>query len=127
MLRDTMRFGGLAGLAAVLVLALGLASGSQAQEQAIMPPGEISQDQVDAFAEAAVAVQRVEQDFSLRLQEVETPEEAEQLQQEAQTEAIQAVEDSGLSLPEYYAVLEAANADPELYAMLVERIQERME
>ena len=127
MLRDPMRFGGLAGLAAVLVLALGLASGSQAQEQAIMPPGEISQDQVDAFAEAAVAVQRVEQDFSLRLQEVETPEEAEQLQQEAQTEAIQAVEDSGLSLPEYYAVLEAANADPELYAMLVERIQERME
>lgn len=127
MLRDASTFGGLAGLAAVLVLALGLASGSQAQEQAIMPPGEISQDQVDAFAEAAVAVQRVEQDFSLRLQEVETPEEAEQLQQEAQTEAIQAVEDSGLSLPEYYAVLEAANADPELYAMLVERIQERME
>lgn len=127
MARDITRFGALAGFAAVLVLVLGTASGVPAQEQAVTPPATVSEDQVEAFADAAVAVQRVEQDFSARLQEVETQEEAEQLQQQAQTEAVQAVEESGLSLPEYYAVLDAANADPELYAMLVERIQERME
>jgi hypothetical protein len=92
-----------------------------------VPPAEVTQEQIDAFVEAALAVQEIEQDFGGRLQEVETAEEAEQLQQQAQAEALQAVEESGLSIPEYFLVLEAAQADPELHAEIVAALQERIE
>lgn len=127
MLQETRRLLAVMSFAAALILVLGSGPGALAQDQPAVAPGAVTEDQVDAFVDAAVAVQEVEREYGGRLQEVETAEEAEQLQQQAQMEAIRAVEDSGLNIEEYFLVLEAANADPELHAMIVERLQDRLE
>jgi hypothetical protein len=70
-------------------------------------------------------VQRVQQDLSAELQGVENAEEADRLQQEAQEEAVQAVEERGLTVDQYDSILRAATADPELYATIIALMQER--
>jgi hypothetical protein len=101
-----------------------------AQEQPQLPqqpamPSELSQLQIEIFADAAIEVQRVQQDFDAQVQAAENAEEVAQLQQQAQQEARQAVENHGLSVDEYTAIVQAANQDPQLYAMIVETMQQR--
>lgn len=119
----------LAGITgAVMLMGAGLAEvHAQQQQQPVQPatPSELSQGQIETFADAALEVQRVQQDFDAQVQAAENAEEIEQLQQQAQQEARQAIEDNGLSLDEYNAILQAANQDPQLYAMIVETMEQR--
>ena len=112
---------------AAMLLAAGFAN---AQEQPQMPqqpamPSELSQGQIETFADAAIEVQRVQQDFDAQVQAAENTEEIAQLQQQAEQQARQAVENHGLSVDEYTAIVQAANQDPQLYAMIVETMQQR--
>jgi hypothetical protein len=114
---------------AVMLMAAGLAD-VHAQEQQPMPqqpamPSELSQRQIETFADAAIDVQRVQQDFDVQVQAAENPAEIEQLQQQAVQQARQAVENHGLSVDEYTAIVQAANQNPQLYAMIVETMQQR--
>jgi hypothetical protein len=115
--------------ASALALMLALAGPVPAQEQEAEVPqaatAEISPDQLDAFVDAALDVQRLQQDLSAELQSTDSPEQAERLQQEAQDEAVQAVEGHGLSVEEYDSILRAATADPDLYATIIAMMQER--
>jgi hypothetical protein len=70
-------------------------------------------------------VQRVQTDLDSKAKAAQNPEEVTQLRQEAQQEASQAVEDSGLSVDEYTAIAQAASEDPDLYAMIVDLMQQR--
>ena len=76
-------------------------------------------------AEIAVEVQRVQQEYDAQVQSAENPEDLAQLQQQAQQDAQKAIEDQGMSLDEYTAILQAANQDPQLYAMIVETMEQR--
>lgn len=94
------------------------------QQQPAMP-SQLSQAQIESFADAALEVQQVQQEYDAQVQSAENPEELEQLQQQAQQDAQQAIEDQGMSLDEYNAILQAANQDPQLYAMIVETMEQR--
>ena len=123
----------LAGIAgAVMLASAGLAGDARAQqqpepapEQRPAMPAQLSQGQIESFADAAIDVQRVQQDLDAQLQAVEDPEEIQRLQEQAQQEARRAVEDRGLSVDEYTAILDAANQDPQLYAMIIETMEQR--
>jgi hypothetical protein len=109
-------------LAAMLALA---APPAVAQQQPAAPAETLSEEQLAAFADAALDVQRVRAEFDGQMQAAESPEEAARLQQEAQEQATEAVESQGLTAGEYTAIAQAANQDPTLYATIVELMQER--
>lgn len=70
---------------------------------------QISADDIHSFAEAYLAVQTINQEYSAMLQQVEDPEQATELQQEAQTKMQQAVTESGLSISDYQNIAQQAN------------------
>lgn len=115
----------LAGTVGVAMLvAAGLAE-VHAQEQQPAMPAELTQSQIETFADAAIEVRRVEQDFHAQVQSAADAQEIERLQQQAQQDAREAIENHGLSVDEYSAIAQAANQDPRLYAMIVETMQQR--
>ena len=118
------------GIAAALLLMAAPHAMAQEQPQGQpqgqpMTPPDFSQQQIEAFVDAATEVQRVQTELDTKAQEAQNPDEVAELQQEAQVEASQAVEDSGLTVDEYAAIAQAANEDPELYAMIVDLMQQR--
>jgi hypothetical protein len=88
-------------------------------------PADFSQQQIESFVDAAVEVQRVKTDLDAQTQGATGQEDIVRLHQEAEQQAIQAVEDSGLSPTEYTAIIQAASEDPQLYAMIVDLMQKR--
>jgi Domain of unknown function (DUF4168) len=88
-----------------------------AQDQPATPA--FSQEQIEAFAGAAIEVQRVKSEFDAQAAQAANQDEVLRLQQQAQAEASKAVEDSGLSVDEYTRIAQAATADPSLYAQIV--------
>jgi Domain of unknown function (DUF4168) len=96
----------------------------QPQAQPMTPP-DFSQQQIEAFVDAATEVQRVQTDLDTKAQAAQNPEEVAKLQQQAQQDASQAVEASGLTVDEYAAIAQAANQDPDLYAQIVDLMQQR--
>ena len=115
-------------LASATLLAMLLAVApppTAAQEQPALPSETLTEQELAAFVDAALDVQRVRAEYDGRMQMAETPEQAARLQQEAQQQATEAVESQGLSANEYTAIAEAANQDPQLYAMIVELMQQR--
>jgi hypothetical protein len=109
-------------VAAAMLLLAGPHAWAQQQP---MTAADFSQQQIEAFVDAATEVQRVQTELDTKAQEAQNPEEVAQLQQEAQQEASQAVEENGLTVDEYAAIAQAANQDPDLYAMIVDLMQQR--
>lgn len=113
-------------VSALAVLLLAAAPGVQAQQQPAMPPAaSFPQDKIEAFANAAVQLQQVQEDFNAQVQTADNAEAIGRLQEEAQQEAVQAIEDHGLSTDEYSSIAQAANQDPALYATIVDLMQQR--
>ena len=110
---------------AVMLMGAGLAEVRAQQQPQPAMPSELSQSAIETFADAAIEVQRVQQEFDSQVQAAQNAEEIEQLQQQAQQDARQAIENHGLSVDEYTAILQAANQDPQLYAMIVETMEQK--
>ena len=70
---------------------------------------QVSDGDINRFAEAYLAVQMINQEYSTMLQQVEDPEQATELQQEAQTKMQEAVTESGLSISDYQGIAQQAN------------------
>lgn len=87
---------------------------------------DLSEEDIDTFVGAFVAVQEVREDFANRLQEAEDETEAQSMQQEAQDEMVSAVEDAGMSVEEYNEVAMALQNDPELMQEVQERAEAEM-
>jgi hypothetical protein len=109
-------------LAALMVVAVPRAL---TQEQPAPRPADLSQGQLEAFADAAIEVQRLETELNAELQEAGSPEEAARLRQDAQDQASRAVEAEGLTTGEYLAIVQEAERDPALYAMITDMMQQR--
>ncbi len=104
--------------------------GQQGAPAAAQPQGEqmdVSDEQVESFVDAYVAVQGVNQEYTQKLQQVEDPEKATELQQEAQTEMQSAVDDSGISIEEYQQIANQAGQDEELRGEIEEALAAHME
>ncbi len=78
--------------------------------------GQSSYDRatLENFVDASQSVQEVAQEYQGKLVEAETPEEQQQIQQEASRQMTRAVRDSGMEVPVYNEISQQARQDPEL-------------
>lgn len=87
------------------------------------PP--MTEQTVDVFVEAFVEVQEIREDFTERLNSASDESEAQAMQQEAQEQMIEAVEQSGMSVQEYNDAAMALQNDPELMQKVEEKAFEQ--
>jgi hypothetical protein len=114
--------------AAAALLALGLtAAPALAQDQQAPAAADITDEQLDQFAEAALAVNQVGREYASRLQSVEDESQAEQIRAEAQEAMVEAVREEGLSVDEYNAIYTAAENDEEVNAAIQALLQEKQQ
>lgn len=92
-----------------------------AQEQT--PAPQVDDATVEKFVVAYADVRDLQQKFSKKLETVESQEEAQALQQEAQQEMISAVEEAGLNVADYNQVVSAMEQNPQLRDDILRRAQ----
>ena len=115
-------------LAGALILALALPMQAQdAQPPQQQPPPqqfEPSDNQVEAFASAALQVQQIRSKWQTRMQEADNAEKAQELQVQAATEMVSAVQERGLTVETYKAIATAARDNPELAGRIVKLMEQ---
>ena len=115
-------------LAGALLLALALpiqAQDSQPKQQ--QPPTqqiEPSEDQLMSFAFAAREVQQIRSKWQTRMQEADNAEKAQELQVQAATEMVSAVQERGLTVETYKAIATAARDNPDLAGRIVKLMEQ---
>lgn len=92
------------------------AHAQQQMEQMANQP--ITDEQLEQFAEALDDIERINDDFVTQLEQAESQEQAQELQISAQSEMVEAVEDSGLTVEEYNAIAYRMQNDPEIQARI---------
>lgn len=113
--------------ALVVLLALCMAPAALAQNQQPQqaPDVDVDDEEIERIAQVYVEIEEVRQSYQPQFQETEDPEEAQALQQELQQEINQVIEDTeGLTVERYDTVIQAAQADDELYNKLIAAIEE---
>jgi hypothetical protein len=115
--------------AAAALLALGLAApaAAQDQQQQVTPAEDISDEQLDQFADAALAVNQIGRKYATELQAAEDEAAAQEIRVQAQEEMVQAVEEEGLTIQEYNAIYAAAEQNQEVNTAIQELLQEKQE
>ena len=83
-----------------------------------------SEQKIEQFVQASMAVGEAQEEWGSRIQQAEGQEKKRELQQKANEEVQEAIEDEGLSTQEYNKIYQAAQQDQELMNELTERIQE---
>ena len=115
-------------LASALILALALPMQAQdAQPKQPQPSTqqiEPSQDQLKSFASAALEVQQIRSKWQTRMQEADNAEKAQELQVQAATEMVSAVQERGLTVETYKAIATAARDNPELAGRIVKLMEQ---
>lgn len=96
----------------------------QQMEQMANEP--VTEEQLETFVDAIEHIERINDEFVAALENVETQEEAQELQMNAQREMVESVEETGLSVEEYNALAYRLQNDPEVQAK-VEAIRENRE
>jgi len=90
----------------------GYGTGAQQQMQGSPAAATIPDAKIEAFAAAESQVQTIAEDLRPDLQQAQTPEEQQEIQQQAEQRMIDAVQGEGLSVEEYNMIYEAAVQDP---------------
>ncbi|TVR96385.1 MAG: DUF4168 domain-containing protein [Rhodospirillales bacterium] len=118
---------------AILALAVTLGLGAApALAQEYGAPGEASpsaeaaytDEELRAYAAAAIEVQRINEAFQPQLQAADSPEDVEAVRVEATGKMVEAVEDEGLSVERYNEIFQAAQADPAVAEQVSRYVQE---
>jgi hypothetical protein len=114
--------------AALLALGLGhLPAAAQDQNPPAVAAEDITDQQLDQFAEAALAVNEIGRKYATELQAAEDETAAQEIRTQAQEEMVQAVEDEGLSVDEYNAIYAAAENDQEINSAIQALLQEKQQ
>jgi hypothetical protein len=93
-------------------------------EQQQPPQVEVSDSELKKFAEAQAEITSIQQDFSGRLQGVDDPEAAHELQVQANAEMTEAVAEAGLDVESFNNIAMAIQNDPELQQRLTAMLQD---
>lgn len=128
-------FMSLAGSCAAFIFFLALAAGAHAQadygqqqqQQMMQQPGadiEVTDAQLDKVAQAYLEITEIRQEFQEALAGVSDPEKAQEMQEQAGMEMVDAVENSGLDVQTYNQVMEAAQVDEQLREKLLTRLEQ---
>lgn len=83
---------------------------------------QFSDEELRAFAAAAVAVQQVKDTYGPRLAAATTSQEEQQVIQAAGDDMVRAVQGSGMSVERFQQILDSASSDP----ALVDRINRKL-
>lgn len=97
-------------------------STGQGQQQQVKT--DWSEQKLDAFAEASVAINEMQSKWQERISNAESQEKQAEIRQEANEAVTGTIEDSGLSPKEYNQIYQAARQDQELYEDLMTRIED---
>ncbi|HEX6111585.1 MAG TPA: DUF4168 domain-containing protein [Geminicoccaceae bacterium] len=107
--------------AAALALTLAASGSAWAQAQT-----EFSDQQLESFVVAALAVDELIREWNPRIQAAENEEQAAQLREEANAALLETIsETEGMTVEDYQEIGRAAQADPELAARINEIYQEK--
>lgn len=98
---------------------------SVAQESSSTTTAPVSEEKIDQFAEAYVAVEGIQTQAAEQLSSAADEESANAVKVNTETEMIQAVERSGLQVEEFNEIVQAMNGDPELRTKVLEKIEQR--
>jgi hypothetical protein len=91
------------------------------------PAGAIDEQKIDQFADAYVAVQKIQANAASELDKTgDDPAKQQQAQAKVESEMIAAVERTGLKLVEFNGIVQTMTADADLRAKVVAKIRERM-
>ncbi|MCK8516926.1 DUF4168 domain-containing protein [Methylonatrum kenyense] len=83
------------------------------------------QQELERFADAYVEVGEIHADYSQRLEQAEDPDQAQEVQQEANDRMIEAIQEQGLEVQDYSEIAAALERDPEMRDEVVTLIEER--
>lgn len=86
----------------------------QMEGQGQMQAQQFDDQMLQSFAAAASGIRNVAQEYAPRLQDAESPEQAAELEQEAQDAMMQQVQDEGLTVEQYNQIAVAAQQNPQL-------------
>jgi len=110
-------------LVAALALVAAPAWSQTTQDQ---PAGDGFDDAtLESFAAAADEIGQISSAWTQRMQEVEDPARLENMQQDAQDEMVEALQEEGLTVETYNRILQVAEGDPELAGRIRELMDEQ--
>lgn len=78
------------------------------------PQVELSEKKISKFSEAYAEISTIRQDYTDRMRSAEDQSKARELQQQAQSEMMAAVKETGLSVQDYNRIAQAIQRNPEL-------------
>lgn len=81
--------------------------------------------QKERFADAYLEIIEIQERYTADIEETESGEEARKLQEEANDKMVTAIEDNGLSVPEYSEIANAMDMNPELRDEISSMIRQR--
>lgn len=101
---------------------------SQGQGQGMGAPeqqqnADFSDEELQNFVELQDKIGKVREDYVSQIESAESEDKARELQQKAQTEMVEVIEDAGMTVEEYNAIAVAYNSNPEIQ----ERVDEMSE
>jgi hypothetical protein len=86
---------------------------------------QISDQKIEQFADAYVAVQTIQEKAASDLQTAKEPAQADQVKQKAESDMIAAVEKSGLKVDEFNHIVETMTANADVRERVAAKLQER--
>ncbi len=89
------------------------------------PTPEISDSQLSDFVDAYMRVQEVRERYHEPLTKAESPEEAEQIEQQAVSEMMSAISEEGMDMDTYNEIAAVIARDPEISARFNAMLQDR--
>ncbi|WP_163559890.1 DUF4168 domain-containing protein [Halomonas sp. NO4] len=90
------------------------------QQQPSVSAEDISDQQLQQFADASQEIAVISQEYTQRLQEAEDEQTQQEVRMEANDKMVEVVEDSGLDVDTFNAIGQAIQQDPEM----MQRVQE---
>ena len=131
-LRDSLIALSVLGLAAGPLSLSGAAAQDDTQPPATMEAPaattNFDDDTLRSFVVAFLQVDEINRTYLPQMQEADTPEAQQEVQQQATQEMVLVVENAeGISVEEYNSIIETAQADPELANQINELIREAVE
>lgn len=98
---------------------------NEAPETSATPTAAISDQKIEQFADAYVAVQTIQEKAASALQTAKEPAQADQVKQKAESDMIAAVEKSGLKVDEFNQIVETMTANADVRERVAAKLQER--
>ena len=95
----------------------------QGQQQQQQQNADFSDEELENFVELQDKIGDVREDYVSQIESAESEDKARELQQKAQTEMVEVIEDAGMTVEEYNAIAVAYNSNPEIQ----ERVDEMSE